>query len=158
MLPPIRRVVTGHNENGRAVVLIDETAPPKKIPTGAAYFLTLWTSAVTPADNNDSYDGAQRQTGLVLPGGTVLRFVDIPPGNKSPMHRTLSLDYGIVLTGLVDMELDDGSITHLKAGDVVVQRGTIHAWINNSTEWSRMAFILIEADPVVTGGRSLPAA
>ena len=74
------------------------------------------------------------------------------------MHRTLSLDYGLVLSGQVDMELDDGVITHLKSGDVVVQRGTIHAWINNSADWCRMVFVLIEASPVMKDGRSLPAA
>ena len=158
MLPPIRRVVTGHTTSGRATVVIDEMMPLALIPSGAAYFAKPWTTATSPADNNDPFDGSKRETGLVSPGGSVLRIVDIPPAQRSPMHRTLSLDYGLVLSGQVDMELDDGVITHLKSGDVVVQRGTSHAWINNSADWCRMVFVLIEASPVMKDGRSLPAA
>ena len=71
------------------------------------------------------------------------------------MHRTNSVDYGIVLDGELDMELGDGEVVHLQAGDVVVQRGTNHAWINRSDRPCRMAWILIDADPVKVGDQEL---
>jgi quercetin dioxygenase-like cupin family protein len=145
MLGPIRRVVTGHDAQGRAIVTFDSLIAPVTIPSGAASFAKLWTSNTSPVDNNSSIDEGRRETGLTCPGGTVLRIVDIGPGKQSPMHRTLSLDYGLVLEGCVDMELDNGKIVSLSAGDIIVQRGTIHAWINSSTNWCRMAFVLIEA-------------
>jgi quercetin dioxygenase-like cupin family protein len=119
---------------------------------GVASFIKVWTTATSPADNNDAFDGALRATGLTCPGGTVLRIVDFAPGCKSPMHRTRSLDYGIVLEGELSMELDGGSVTHLKAGDVVVQRGTNHLWHNTGTRPCRMAFVLIDARTVHAGG------
>jgi quercetin dioxygenase-like cupin family protein len=82
--------------------------------------------------------------------------VDFAPGARSPMHRSFSIDYGLVLAGKVDLELDSGEIKHLHAGDIVVQRGTNHLWINGSSEhWARMAFILIEAKPVSVDGKEL---
>jgi len=72
------------------------------------------------------------------------------------MHRTDSLDYGIVLEGEIVLELDDGKSVHLKAGDVVVQRGTIHAWVNPTDKPNRMAFILLDAKPATVGGKPLP--
>jgi len=151
----IRRVVTGHNAQGQAVVKIDEMVEPESIPSGDAHFAKLWTTATSPADNDDPYDGAQRPTGLTCPGGSVLRIVDMLPGRRSPMHRTNSIDYGIVLDGKIDLELDSGEIVHLNAGDVVVQRGSIHAWVNSSAQPSRIAFILIDAKPATAGGRTL---
>ena len=72
------------------------------------------------------------------------------------MHRSLSIDYGLVLAGQVDLELDSGELKHLKVGDIVVQRGTNHLWINGSSEqWARMVFILIEAKPVLIEGKEL---
>lgn len=100
-------------------------------------------------------DGSLRESGLTCPGGTVLRIVDFAPGCKSPMHRTQSIDYGIVLEGEMTMELDSGSVTQLKAGDVVVQRGTNHLWHNRSDKRCRMAFVLIEANSVSAGGAVL---
>ena len=151
----IRRVVTGHNAQGQAVVKIDEMVEPQSVPSGDARFAKLWTTATSPADNDDPYDGAQRPTGLTCPGGSVLRIVDMLPGRRSPMHRTNSIDYGIVLDGKIDLELDSGEVVHLAAGDVVVQRGSIHTWVNSSAQPSRIAFILIAAKPATAGGRAL---
>ena len=95
--------------------------------------------------------------GLVVPGGSVLRIVDMQPGALSPMHRTTSLDYGVVLEGEVELVLDSGETRLLKRGDMCVQRATNHAWRNTSeTNWARMLYVLLEANPVVLeGGRVL---
>ena len=88
--------------------------------------------------------------------GSVCRFVDIAPGIVPNMHRTQSIDYGVVIEGEVVMELDDGSKTLLKQGDVVVQRGTMHGWQNASeTDWARMMFVLLESQPILVDGKSL---
>jgi quercetin dioxygenase-like cupin family protein len=155
MQRPIRRIVTGHNQAGLAVIDRDETTSTQPIPTGEAFFAKLWTTNRSPADNQDPTDGAARPSGLTCPGGSVLRIVDIPPGQRSPMHRTHSVDYGIVLQGELDMELDSGETVHLVCGDVVVQRGTNHAWINRSANMVRMAFVLIDARPIEIGGKEL---
>ena len=150
-----RRIVTGHNAKGEAVILRDETGTSTQIPSGEAFFAKLWVSNQTPVDNRGEADGALIPTGLTMPGGSVLRIVDIPPGNRSPMHRTHSLDYGIVLQGEITMELDSGDTVHLKAGDVVVQRGTNHLWANNSQAMTRIIFILLDATPLAFGGQAL---
>jgi quercetin dioxygenase-like cupin family protein len=83
--------------------------------------------------------------------------VDLLPGSASPMHRTNSLDYGIVICGLLELELEDGSVTRLKPGNVVVQRGTNHLWRNpDPSTICRMVFILIDSEPVVINGQPLP--
>jgi quercetin dioxygenase-like cupin family protein len=154
-MPGVRRVVTGHDQRGRAVVKIDDEVPSEQVGGTPARFVKVWTTATSPADNTDDFDGSKRETGLTSPGGTVLRFVDFPPVSRSGLHRTNSIDYGIVLEGELDMELDDGQLTHLRAGDVVVQRGTLHAWINVGSRPARMAFVLIDARPAAVGGTTL---
>jgi quercetin dioxygenase-like cupin family protein len=77
------------------------------------------------------------------------------PGGPKFMHRTETLDYAILLEGTCDLELDGGEVTHLKAGDVVVQRGTMHAWVNHGPGPCKFAFVLIDADPAVAGGQAL---
>lgn len=155
MTSSIRRVVTGHSAEGRAVVDSDRPLPMEELATGDAAFVKIWTTAQSPADPTDPMDGAERPTGLTSPGGTVIRVVDHFPGCRSPMHRTRSVDYGIMLEGLLDLELDGGEVVHLRPGDIVVQRGTNHAWVNNSDQVARIAFVLIDAQPVTIGGRSL---
>jgi len=117
----VRRVVTGHNEKGQAVFISDQQFQPENIPSGDAAFSLLWTSPVLPADNNDNTDGRERDAGLTLKQGSVIRIVDMLPGGESPMHRTNSLDYGIVLSGSVELEMDDNTTTVLNAGDICVQ-------------------------------------
>lgn len=155
MQSTIRRIVTGHNEEAMAIVKKDDVLTGTLVDGGIAAFIKVWTTNTSPADNNDESDGALRETGLTCPNGTVLRIVDFAPGCKSPMHRTRSIDYGIVLEGEMTMELDGGSVTHLKTGDVVVQRGTNHLWHNRSGNPCRMAFVLIDAKPVSIGGGAL---
>lgn len=141
----IRRVVTGHDRDGFAIIKSDKVFEPRPVTGGIASFAKLWTTVTNPADNTDEFDGAERKTGLTCPGGTVLRFVDFGPGKASPMHKTNSIDYGIVIAGEIEMRLDSGETTRLKAGDVVVQRGTNHMWVNVGTGWARMAFVLVDA-------------
>lgn len=156
-LPPLRRVVTGHDQNGRAIVQSDERFATVPIPGGDAAFALVWTTKTVPADNNDETDGRLREVGLTLHGGSVIRIVDMLPGGVSPLHRTDSIDYGLVLSGAVELELDDGMITLLGPGDIVVQRGTLHLWRNSSaTDTCRIAFVLIEAKPFRHQGVALP--
>lgn len=155
--PPVRRIVTGHDAQGRAVIRSDDLLPVEPIPSGDAAFSLVWTTATVPADNNDETDGRLREAGLTLHRGSVIRIVDMLPGGQSPFHRSSSVDYGIVLSGAVELELDDGVVTAAQAGDIFIQRGTVHLWRNPSaSEVCRIAFVLIEAAPKVIGGVPLP--
>jgi quercetin dioxygenase-like cupin family protein len=154
---PIRRIVTGHNNAGRAVIRSDEWLAVEPIFSGDAAFSPVWTTASVPAENNDETDGRLRDDGLTLHRGSVIRIVDMLPGRQSPFHRSSSIDYGIVLSGAVELELDDGAITTAKAGDIIVQRGTVHLWRNPSGyEVCRIAFVLIEAAHMMVDGTPLP--
>jgi quercetin dioxygenase-like cupin family protein len=156
-LPAYRRVVTGHNAEGKSVVISDKQFETMPIPSGDADFSLIWTAPDLPVDNNDPVDGREREAGLTLNGGSVIRIVDMLPGKASPMHRTNSLDYGIVLCGKLELELDDGSVTSLGPGDIVVQRGTIHLWRNpTDDEVCRIVFVLTEATAAVVNGEPLP--
>lgn len=144
-LPAVQRVVTGHDEHGRAVFTSEDVSPTRMIPTGDAAFLLVWTTASVPADNNDETDGRERDAGLTLNQGSVIRIVDMLPGGESPMHRTNSIDYGIVLEGEIELELDDGQCRTIRQGGIIVQRGTNHLWRNRTDRVCRIAFVLIEA-------------
>ncbi len=144
----IRRVVTGHDTQGQAVFRSDDLFPLLPIPQGGADFALIWTTGQVPVDNNDATEGRDRPADLTLRGGSVIRVGDLLPGTVSPMHRSNSIDYGIVMSGQIELELDNGETRLLGPGDVVVQRGTIHLWRNPSlTETCRMIWILIEATP-----------
>jgi quercetin dioxygenase-like cupin family protein len=151
-----RRVVTGHDENGRAVVLIDETAKNLVSARPGATAAVVWTTEGFPVDNDSNADEGLRRTGTTLANGTVFRILELAPGNSPRNHRTDSIDYAVVMKGEIDMELDDTSV-HLKAGDVLVQRGTIHNWVNRGTEPCVIAFVLIAANSVTAGGKVLHA-
>lgn len=144
-LPPIQRVVTGHDANGRAVFKSEDVTAPAPIPTGDANFLLLWTTPTVPADNNDGRDGRDTDVGTTLNGGSAFRIVDMLPGKQSPMHRTNSIDYGIVLEGEIELELEDGHKRTVGKHGVIIQRGTNHLWRNATDKPCRIAFILIEA-------------
>src|SRR5262245_47413646 len=155
--PPYRRVVTGHDAAGRAVIRSDATFRTDVIPSGDAAFSLVWTTPTVPVDNDDPVDGRDRNAGLTLGGGSVIRVVDMLPGGESPMHRTNSIDYGIVLSGEVELGLDDGVVTRIGPGSIVVQRGTMHSWRNPSDSVPcRIVFVLIEAAPATIGGVPLP--
>jgi quercetin dioxygenase-like cupin family protein len=152
----VRRIVTGHEPGGRAVVRSDDLVPAKPTPGGDAGFALLWATLSVPADNDQEIDGAEADVGLAIDAGTVLRIVDFAPGALSPMHRTNSVDYGIVVWGEIELLLDDGSVTRVGPGEVVVQRGTIHAWRNPSADtMCRVAFVLVGASPATVAGQPL---
>jgi len=175
MLRPIRRVITGHDRNGKAVVIMDGPAPnivtSEHRPGGRT---NMWRTTSAPANYGGAADEAAADVSFTLeplPMGTNFRISEYPPeppestaqidgkqafaevgaahriveGARHPfMHRTDTVDYAIVLEGEIDMLMDEEDV-HLKAGDVVIQRGTNHAWANRYDTLCRIAFILIDA-------------
>lgn len=154
----IRRVVTGHDNNGRAIVAIDEIAKNVGQSRPGAQAAVIWTSEGFPVDNDGDADTSGRKVGTTLDNGIVFRVVSFGPGVAPRNHRTDSIDYAVVIAGEIDMELDDGKSVHLKAGDVLVQRGTIHNWVNKGSAPCVIAFTLVAAKPVTAGGKVLNAA
>ena len=158
----VRRIVTGHDASGKAIVASDEQLASRSMSTrpGIAR-CEVWSTNGMPIDNSDAAAAKQRQGFVVRHNyvgsgqGTTVRVVEFAPGNQKFMHRTETLDYGIVLSGECDMELDDGKLVHVRQGDIVVQRGTMHAWVNNGTQPCVFAFVLIDANPAEAGGQSL---
>lgn len=176
-LPPIHRVVTGHDPAGRAVIVEEGGLPSihnlQAIP--GTVFHEVWSTEGMPARIGNTPDPTLGPLALAPPKhGTRIRFVDIPPdtdeflkdgasrmkdafkaigdegastvkaGSPHPlMHRTESIDYGILISGEIVMILDEGEVV-LKPGSVVIQRGTNHAWANRSGQTARMLFILID--------------
>lgn len=171
----VRRVVTGKDPSGKAVVAIDAVAANVHVRSemGVANTL-LWVTDATPADLSDPADAGGRKIGIIPPpNGTVFRIIEFAPEKdvradyqtrlalirsiglapegpsrdhpRDPgMHRTQTIDYAIVLSGEVELLLDDTDV-HLKAGDVVIQRGTNHAWANRGDKPCQIAFVLIDA-------------
>src|SRR5258707_2211089 len=136
----VRRVVTGYNADGIAVVKTDE------LLTGVARFggiagVELWSTDQMPVDNSPAADGAQRAGFVkhILPnyvgtgGGTTVRINEILPGNERFTHRTETVDYCVQVSGELDCELESGEVVHLKPGDVFINRGGLHTWVNNGS-------------------------
>jgi quercetin dioxygenase-like cupin family protein len=153
----LRRVVTGHDEKGRAVVTIDELCKNKVSRRSGHESYVVWSTGESPADVSGNADGGLRPITGIDPNGTVFRVIEFSPGVAPRNHRTESIDYACVLSGELDMELD-GVEVHLKAGDVLVQRATIHNWINRGTEPCVIAFVLVAAKPVELAAGKLGAA
>lgn len=149
---PIRRVVTGHDENGRAVVLSDDHVPELRRPDANLVSSHIWMSDRTPADIRQADDLLEKITGTVPPpGGNRIGILDIAPKNtRFPPHRTDTVDYVICLFGEVDLELDESSV-RLRQGDILVQRGTSHAWVNRGTVPARLVFVMTDAEPKRSG-------
>ena len=162
-LPKINRFITTHNGEAKAAFLneIDEELPFQELSDGARFCLGYATNTVPAqfAQDNDVRTYTQYlkdKPGVMIPNGTVCRIVDMRPGALSPMHRTVSLDYGVVLEGAVELVLDSGETRLMRRGDIAVQRGTNHAWRNASQDsWARMLYVLVEAEPLVVDGKSL---
>lgn len=162
----VRRIVTGHDHRGLSVIVEDAELPG----TGLAEddgrsdvsFFHLWATHEMPVSLTDGSLASQREgtrsTVLGTGSGSVLRIGVMAPGARSPMHRTESLDYGILLDGECDLELDGGEVRTLRAGDVVIQRGTNHVWHNRSAAPCRFAWVLLDALPYEIAGRALRAA
>jgi hypothetical protein len=178
---PVRRVVTGHDDHGHAIIQEDGTVPRVQRVGGThgPLFFEVWNTTATPAPI-DRRSGEPSEPGIQLApprGGTRIRVLDIPPDDASfahltPeqikahfaevgateasshsdqasrhvfMHRTETIDYGIVLAGELTLIMDVGE-TVVRAGDIVIQRGTNHGWANRSHQHCRIAFILIDGE------------
>jgi mannose-6-phosphate isomerase-like protein (cupin superfamily) len=152
----IRRVVTGHDAQGKAIVAIDEVSKDLVSNRKGAQFVNIWSTSGFPVDNTDPADAAKQISGTTREDGTVFRVIEYAPGVAPRNHRTHSMDYAVVLSGEIDMVMD-GETVHLRAGDVLVQRGTIHDWVNSGKEPCVIAFVLVSAKPVVAGGKALAA-
>jgi quercetin dioxygenase-like cupin family protein len=152
----IRRVVTGHDQQGHAVVTIDELCKNVVSARPQAHACVVWSTGTLPVDNSGSEDGGTRKVATTDPNGSVFRVVSFGPGVAPRNHRTESIDYAVVMSGEIDMELDN-SVVHLRAGDVLVQRGTVHNWVNKGKEPCVIAFVLVAAKPVEVAGKVLSA-
>jgi quercetin dioxygenase-like cupin family protein len=141
-----RRIVTGHDASGKSVVLSD-AATPKTLDIGTAAFHEIWITAQSPVQiGATEAEPTERPVRTPPPAnGVVVRFTEMAPGAESPMHRTETVDVGVVLEGETWLLLDDGSETRVGVGDAVVQRATNHAWANRSERPVRMLFVLIDA-------------
>ncbi|KAL2811700.1 hypothetical protein BJX63DRAFT_272049 [Aspergillus granulosus] len=174
-LRPLARYITTHNDSGQAIfsTTLSEKMPVAPIPDGADFSLAYTTSTYPASISSESdiqsyasYLEPGASPGLVISSGSVCRIVDMRPGALSPMHRTVSLDYGVVLEGVVELVLDSGETRTLHRGDVAVQRGTNHAWRNVTPpvkgedgvlreQWARMLYVLQPAEKVTIGGKDL---
>jgi mannose-6-phosphate isomerase-like protein (cupin superfamily) len=149
----LRRVITGHDAQGVAKVLIDE--PVTNLKRGKSGVVAhIWNTDSTPASIaiGEDIEDVGMQPHITPPPtrGSRMAVIDYMPGNTPSMHRTETIDYIVVLSGEIDMVMDDSTV-HLKAGDVMVQRGTYHAWHNRTSEPCRIAFVLIDAEPLGIG-------
>jgi naringenin degradation protein FdeH len=140
-----RRIVTGHDASGTSVVVSD-TPVPKTLDIGTAAFHEVWITDATPAPIDATQSEPTERPVRVPPpaNGVMVRFTEMAPGAESPMHRTETVDVGVVIEGETWLLLDDGSETRVGPGDAVVQRGTMHAWANRSDRPVRMLFVLID--------------
>jgi quercetin dioxygenase-like cupin family protein len=157
----VRRIVTGHDAKGNAIAVTDEqiNAVPRigRNISGCE----IWSTNEMPADNSADAEAAQRagfvkRYNWVGSGqGTTFRINEFAPGHARFTHRTETLDYAVLLSGEIDLELDAGEVVRLKPRDVVIQRGTVHTWVNRGTVPAVIAFILIDADPVTVNNKKL---
>jgi mannose-6-phosphate isomerase-like protein (cupin superfamily) len=147
-----RRVVTGHDARGKSLVISDGAPPQNHAMQGAAIgadFHEMWSEAdPVPEVGSAAREPNERPFTIMPPGGHLLRVLDVYPlnegGRRTVMHRTRTVDYVVVIEGELTLILDDGEVT-LKPGDVVVQRGTDHAWENRSCTMARAAFFHVDA-------------
>jgi mannose-6-phosphate isomerase-like protein (cupin superfamily) len=167
---PVRRIVTGHTPEGKAIVVSDEVVPPISMGDGGSAATLLWGRddlAQFPDDGSQPMMSAA----FPLPGGCALAILELAPQgdefhafvrdalvpwadpNEPGMHRTPTIDYDIVLEGTIGLELDDGVDVTLEAGDVVVQNGTRHRWHNRGNTIARLLAVTIGAHHRIEGGR-----
>ena len=152
--PPVRRVITGHDSNKVAKAIIDDHASNAKYPAPGMVSTMIWSTDSAPADISigaNVEDLGARVLGTAPPAhGTRFAVLDFPPDVRPIMHRTETIDYVIVLSGELEMDMDDSTVK-LKTGDIVVQRGTNHAWANRSGKPARIAVVLVDAKPLGLG-------
>ncbi|KAH7133860.1 hypothetical protein EDB81DRAFT_805217 [Dactylonectria macrodidyma] len=155
--------LTGHDESsGKAIIQEKREGnwtvyDDKKMAFNVVYTTSEFPASLEGDDDIKKHDAlmASGHLGLVNNNGTVCRIVDFAPGFDCMMHRTQSLDYGIVLDGSIELVMDSGDTQLMHRGDVAVQRGTMHAWRNPSTtEWARMIFVLQDCQSIKIGGQT----
>ena len=139
----VRRVVTGHDKNGKARVIIDELSDNVISRRAGQQSTVIWATDQTPPNLEALNDLSPDVKSTTVANGTVFRVSRFEPGVAPRNHRTASMDYAVVLSGQIDMELDDGEVVNLRAGNVLVQRGTVHNWTNPGTEPCIIAFVLM---------------
>jgi quercetin dioxygenase-like cupin family protein len=148
---PIRRVVTGHDGKNVAKVIREGAATNTKTPREGVASTLMWCSDAMPADisigENVEDLGARILGTAPPPNGSRFIVMEFAPGIASEMHRTETIDYIVMLSGEIEMDMDDSTVK-LRAGDIMVQRGTNHAWANRSDQPCRIAFVLVDAEPL----------
>jgi quercetin dioxygenase-like cupin family protein len=153
--PKFRRVVTGHDANGKPVIWIDGDATNHKFPSDKISSTLMWSTGTSPTQIMGDEDEGARILGSAPPAnGSRFTMMEFQPGNAAHLHRTDTVDYVICLTGEIDMFLDDTQFVTLRAGDVLIQRGTYHAWANRSDKPCRLAVVLLDALPKREGSIS----
>ena len=152
----VRRVVTGHDDSGKPIVLFDDICRNVRSGRERHHSSVVWSTESVPTDNSGSEDGGLRAVSSTEPNGTIFRIVQYEPGVAPRNHRTDSIDYAVVMSGEIEMEME-GTTVYLKQGDVLVQRGTVHNWINRGDSPCVIAFALIAAEPVRRGDKVLHA-
>ncbi|KAJ7113757.1 hypothetical protein C8R46DRAFT_1365904 [Mycena filopes] len=160
--PPVRRLVTGHTSAGKSTIIADTADPARpwrNEPVHRVHDLHYTAGSPAVIDSEIAtgkwVDEIKAHPELVSPMGSTFRCWDVPPGNVSPMHRTVTVDYAIVSKGSVILELEEGERVTLNEGDTVVQRGTMHTWRNETTEWARVYFVMLGAQPIEIEGVKL---
>jgi quercetin dioxygenase-like cupin family protein len=133
----MRRVVTGHDDDGFSVVQIDGSAPETD---GVS---TIWSSTTVPVDN--ATDTGELKNGLTQPSGVNFFSFSYAPNHESKFHRSITVDFGYVISGAVDLILDNGEVVTLRAGDTFVQRGTVHGWRNPRPEPCKVIVLVVAA-------------
>ena len=160
----VRRVVVSNDSKGSSRVTRDEILEAVTVsPSLPIAGTELWVTDSMPVDNTAEAEEEQQQGSLsrfhnlyVRNGqGSAFRITEIPAGTPAVFHRTESVDYDVILSGEVDLLLDDGKSVHMKAGDSAVVRGALHAWSNTGTEPVVLAYVMIDAVPVVVGAKTL---
>lgn len=153
--PKFRRVVTGHDANGKPVILIDGDATNHKFPSEKISSTLMWSTDRSPTQLFGEEDEGDRILGSAPPAhGSRFTMMEFLPGNTAHLHQTDTVDYVICLIGEIDMFLDETRFVTLRAGDVLIQRGTYHAWANRSDQPCRLAVVLLDALPKREGSIS----
>lgn len=153
--PKFRRVVTGHDADGKSVIWIDGDATNHKFPSGKISSTLMWSTDRCPTEIHGSEDEGARILGSAPPpNGSRFTMMEFAPGNEGHLHQTDTIDYVICISGEIDMFVDDAQFVTLRAGDVLIQRGTNHAWVNRSDKPCRLAVILLDALPKRPGSIS----
>lgn len=153
--PSFRRVVTAHDADGKSTLWLDGFASNYKFPSECISSTLMWSTGRSPTDITGAEDEGQRILGSAPPlGGSRFTMMEFQPGNEGHMHRTDTVDYVICITGEIDMFLENGKFVTLRTGDVLIQRGTNHAWVNRSNKPCRLALVLLDTIPKREGSIS----